>query len=313
MPTQWRTIAPIIGRTPMQCLEHYEKLLDQAQGEGEGGAPGDDPRRLRPGEIDPHTQARPARPDPIDMDEDAKEMLSEARARLANTQGKKAKRKARERQLEEAKRLARLQKRRELRAAGIDTNRGTRRKRGVDYNAEIPFEKQAPKGFHDPGEDDAYVAPERKRGFRTDIEGEGKTAREEKKRKEDDKKLEELKKKDLPAALMKINKLRGAPQSKRSKLMLPSPQVSDQELEDLAKLGQTGAEALAGAGEDAAPTRALLQDYNETPSVRQPMRTPRAPASQDSILLEAQNIIALNQTTPVLSVSKGENEGVWES
>ena len=48
------------------------------------------------------------------------EMLSEARARLANTQGKKAKRKAREKQLEEARRLASLQKRRELRAAGIE-------------------------------------------------------------------------------------------------------------------------------------------------------------------------------------------------
>lgn len=46
-------------------------------------------------------------------------MLSEARARLANTQGKKAKRKARERQLEEARRLAVLQKKRELKAAGI--------------------------------------------------------------------------------------------------------------------------------------------------------------------------------------------------
>lgn len=27
MPTQWRTIAPIVGRTPAQCLERYEKLL----------------------------------------------------------------------------------------------------------------------------------------------------------------------------------------------------------------------------------------------------------------------------------------------
>ena len=45
----------------------------------------DDPRRLRPGEIDPNPEAKPARPDPIDMDEDEKEMLSEARARLANT------------------------------------------------------------------------------------------------------------------------------------------------------------------------------------------------------------------------------------
>ena len=46
--------------------------------------------------------------------------LAEARARLANTRGKKAKRKAREKQLEEAKRVANLQKRRELKAAGVD-------------------------------------------------------------------------------------------------------------------------------------------------------------------------------------------------
>lgn len=79
----------------------------------------DDPRKLKPGEIDPNPETKPARPDPKDMDEDELEMLSEARARLANTQGKKAKRKAREKQLEEARRLATLQKRRELRAAGI--------------------------------------------------------------------------------------------------------------------------------------------------------------------------------------------------
>jgi len=43
-------------------------------------------------------------------------MLNEARARLANTKGKKAKRKAREKQLQAARRIAALQKRRELRA-----------------------------------------------------------------------------------------------------------------------------------------------------------------------------------------------------
>ncbi|KAE8664853.1 hypothetical protein F3Y22_tig00112738pilonHSYRG00668 [Hibiscus syriacus] len=29
MPTQWRTIAPVVGRTPSQCLERFEKLLDE--------------------------------------------------------------------------------------------------------------------------------------------------------------------------------------------------------------------------------------------------------------------------------------------
>ena len=72
MPTQWRTIAPLIGRTASQCLERYEYLLDQAQAkEGEDG--GDDPRKLRPGEIDPNPETKPARPDPIDMDEDGKD------------------------------------------------------------------------------------------------------------------------------------------------------------------------------------------------------------------------------------------------
>lgn len=115
MPTQWRTIAPIVGRTANQCLERYSRLLDEAEARendelafggpdgGETAAPtGDDVRKLRPGELDPDPESKPARPDTIDMDEDEKEMLSEARARLANTQGKKAKRKARERQLEES-------------------------------------------------------------------------------------------------------------------------------------------------------------------------------------------------------------------
>ena len=38
------------------------------QKEGEEGA--DDPRKLKPGEIDPNPESKPARPDPIDMDED---------------------------------------------------------------------------------------------------------------------------------------------------------------------------------------------------------------------------------------------------
>jgi pre-mRNA-splicing factor CDC5/CEF1 len=60
-----------------------------------------------------------------------KEMLSEARARLANTQGKKAKRKARAKQMDDSRRLAVLQKKRELKAAGITMNLSQRRKKQV--------------------------------------------------------------------------------------------------------------------------------------------------------------------------------------
>ena len=156
MPTQWRTIAPIVGRTAAQCLEHYERLLDQATKKDQSETrAADDPRRLRPGEIDPNPESKPARPDPVDMDEDEKEMLSEARARLANTRGKKAKRKAREKQLEESRRLAALQKRRELKAAGIELSSRSGKNRGIDYNSEIPFQKVAPTGFFDVSTEDA--------------------------------------------------------------------------------------------------------------------------------------------------------------
>ena len=85
MPCQWRTIAPIVGRTPAQCLDRYERLLDMAVSKDDRYDAQDDPRRLRPGEIDPNPESKPARPDAVDMDEDEKEMLSEARARMANT------------------------------------------------------------------------------------------------------------------------------------------------------------------------------------------------------------------------------------
>ncbi|VDP57286.1 unnamed protein product [Schistosoma curassoni] len=160
MPTQWRTIAPIVGRTANQCLERYEYLLDKAQNR-EGLSAEEDPKRLRPGEIDPNPETKPARPDPVDMDEDELEMLSEARARLANTQGKKAKRKARERQLEIARRMAMMQKRRELRAAGLGTFLGLapKTKPCMDYNSEIPFEKQPPKGFYDTSREKPEIKP----------------------------------------------------------------------------------------------------------------------------------------------------------
>jgi hypothetical protein len=62
-------------------LERYQKLLDEAEakeneelglaGPGdEAGPNSEEIRKLRPGEIDPDPETKPARPDPIDMDED---------------------------------------------------------------------------------------------------------------------------------------------------------------------------------------------------------------------------------------------------
>ncbi|KAK3200746.1 hypothetical protein Dsin_024161 [Dipteronia sinensis] len=310
MPTQWRTIAPIVGRTPSQCLERYEKLLDAACAKDENYEAGDDPRKLRPGEIDPNPESKPARPDPVDMDEDEKEMLSEARARLANTRGKKAKRKAREKQLEEARRLASLQKRRELKAAGIDNRQRKRKRKGIDYNAEIPFEKKPPPGFYDVADEDR---PVEQVNFPTNIEeleGKRRVDQEALLRKRDTGKNKIAERQDAPSAILQANKLND-PETvrKRSKLMLPAPQISDHELEEIAKMGY--ASDLAGSEElteGSEATRALLANYSHTPQLGMtPLRTPqRTPAGKgDAIMMEAENLARLRESqTPLLG---GEN------
>ena len=297
MPTQWRTIAPIVGRTAAQCLERYEYLLDKAQKkamEASGTSvedDHDDPRKLKPGEIDPNPETKPARPDPIDMDEDEMEMLSEARARLANTQGKKAKRKARERQLEEARRLAALQKRRELKAAGIELRRYGKKKREVEYNKEIPFAKAPAIGFYDT-ENEQFKKEDfnfkRLRQENLEKEKQNRSGHDRnKKRKEAEKKeanLEEI-----------LNESKSEPIRKRSKLVLPAPQISDMELEEVVKLGLASEQARQQA-EESGPTQTvtgqLLENYQMTPDISK-LRTPMLPPSQDTVLTESQNILAL--------------------
>lgn len=302
MPTQWRTIAPLIGRTASQCLERYEFLLDQAQAKEGEKDEGDDPRKLRPGEIDPNPETKPARPDPIDMDEDELEMLSEARARLANTQGKKAKRKAREKQLEEARRLAALQKRRELRAAGIEIRKHRKKKRGVDYNAEIPFEKKPAQGFYDTAEEELPdYQPDFKKLRQDHLDGKMRDDVEQQERKKDRERMKKRKETDLPGAVMQINKLHD-PDSvkKRSKLVLPKPQISDTELEEIVKMGQASETARLSVEDSNMASNALLSEYSVTPAAAHALRTPRTPAEQDTILQEAQNILALsNVDTPL--------------
>ncbi|KAF5457860.1 hypothetical protein F2P56_021937 [Juglans regia] len=307
MPTQWRTIAPIVGRTPSQCLERYEKLLDAACAKDDNYEASEDPRKLRPGEIDPNPESKPARPDPIDMDEDEKEMLSEARARLANTKGKKAKRKAREKQLEEARRLASLQKRRELKAAGIDTRQRKRKRKGIDYNSEIPFEKKPPPGFYDVADEDRPVEQAQFPTTIEELEGKRRMDMETQLRKQDIAKNKIAQRQDAPSAILQANKLND-PETvrKRSKLMLPAPQISDHELEEIAKMGYAS-DILVGSeelSEGSGATRALLANYSQTPQPGMtPLRTPqRTPAGKgDAIMMEAENLARLRESqTPLL-------------
>lgn len=292
MPTQWRTIAPIVGRTAAQCLEHYEYLLDKAAHQDDDDL-GDDPRKLKPGEIDPAPETKPARPDPIDMDEDEHEMLSEARARLANTQGKKAKRKAREKQLEEARRLASLQKRRELKAAGIEIKKKRRRRGKIDYNAEIPFEKKPALGFYDTSEETVQsMDPNFKRLRQDHLDKKDGRITEQKERIKDKKRMEN---KDM-SKMMNQNE----PVKKRSKLVLPSPQISDLELEEVVKVGKSTQNSFEENGTFAPDS--LLSDYASsllTPSAQSgPSRTPMS--SVDNVMKEAMNVMEmLNVDTPL--------------
>eukprot|EP00271_Cylindrocystis_brebissonii_P010047 TRINITY_DN25_c6_g1_i1.p1 TRINITY_DN25_c6_g1~~TRINITY_DN25_c6_g1_i1.p1 ORF type:complete len:1078 (+),score=322.31 TRINITY_DN25_c6_g1_i1:749-3982(+) len=313
MPTQWRTIAPIVGRTPAQCLERYEKLLDAALAKDDNYEPADDPRRLRPGEIDPNPESKPARPDPVDMDEDEKEMLSEARARLANTRGKKAKRKAREKQLEEARRLASLQKRRELKAAGLDMSHRKRKQRGIDYNAEIPFEKKPPAGFFETSTEAQMGAQPQFPVTVEDLEGTRRVDIEEKARKADAARNKIVQRHDTPASVLQVNKLND-PEAvrKRSKLMLPPAQVTDRELEEIAKMGYAND---MGGGDGDGPTSGLLASYGQTPGRggQTPLRTPqRTPGGKgDAIMMEAENLARLRETrTPLLG---GQNPDIQNS
>ncbi|KAI1316796.1 Pre-mRNA-splicing factor cef1 [Mortierella claussenii] len=319
MPTQWRTIAPIVGRTASQCLERYQKLLDDAEQQaeselgltgvqgGDSGPSADDVRRLRPGEIDPDPETKPARPDPVDMDDDEKEMLSEARARLANTQGKKAKRKARERQLEEARRLTTLQKKRELKAAGIEL-KSRKKKKGMDYNADIPFEAKPAPGFYDTTEELKRESTKRLTNVRLEqLDGKRRADVEDEERKKDAKRAKM--KKDSGEAQVaqsqaQLKKLQEAEQDgilRRKKLVLPAPHVGEAELEEILKIGTSADDAKALADvSDIEATKNLVGAYKSA-GTNLPTRTPRASASQDALMIEARNQRAmLNQQTPLL-------------
>lgn len=89
------------------------------------------------------------------------------------------------------------------------------------------------------------------------------------------------------------------PAKKRSKLVLPEPQISDQELQQVIKLGRASEVAKEVALESGFEmTDSLLSDYTVTPQVSV---TPRTPAPQtDRILQEAQNLMTLTHVdTPL--------------
>lgn len=107
---------------------------------------------------------------------------------------------------------------------------------------------------------------------------------------------------DLPAVIMSENRLE--PIKKRSKLVLPAPQISDMELEQVVKLGQATEIAKQQVSETGNfATETLLGDYNFTPDLHK-IRTPQLPNTQDSVLNQAHNLNVLSTVqTPLLGGS----------
>ncbi|KYQ88813.1 myb domain-containing protein [Tieghemostelium lacteum] len=285
-PSQWKTIASKVGRTAAQCLDHYNKLLDEVQQQQDGTS---SERPQRHSEMDPNPETKPAKPDPIDMDEEEKETLSEAKARLSNTQGKKEKRKFREKQLEEARRLAFLQKKRELKAAGQYLHQKKKIERGkFDQSHEIPFFKKPQAGFYQVPDEEIINDPNKDREFigkRVDQLEKKKYLEEQEK----NNKLEELKKKkkeitNLPGLLMEVSKLNDVQQiknRKKTQMFLPLPQLTDDDLEEIAEFER-------------------VNGGQELEVQLQQQRTKRTPMQQDNIMIEAQNLYNLSvASTPL--------------
>ncbi len=229
--------------------------------------------------------------------------------------GQESQRKARERQQEESRRLAQLQKRRELKTAGINIKVVTRKKGQMDYNADIPFEKKPVPGFYDTSDEMARNEFQRANfdPKKSHLAGKRKGDQEDeadRKRRKGDKDGSAA---SLQAAVKagQMQRIREAEQSsKRRALVLPAPQVSDGELEEIVKMGMIGERATMMAQEsDNDATRGLVNNYT-TINTGASIRTPRAPAQEDHIANEIRNIRALTETTS--SLLGGENTPLHE-
>lgn len=221
---------------------------------------------------DPNPEYRPARADPIDMDDDEKEMIAEARVRLANIKGKKAKRLAREKVLDEARRLAQLQKFRELKSAGIDfviERKRKKKKHEYNYGDEVPLERRALDLVFD-------VSSEKKRTGGdvneanisiAKVENRRRDEEEKKRRAEDLKKIRKLREMDLPERVRRVNALNPMNFVRKRGLVLEDPQLGEDDIRALAKLakrarysGEKISNGLNGAKKVRRATDYLLQE-----------------------------------------------------
>jgi len=162
--------------------------------------------------------------------------------------------------------------------------RSKTKKKGMDYNADIPFEKKPTAGFYDTSEEQAVVAAAPVGQSLRRLENKRKPEEEELERKKRQRKNKEgeHETKFMPARDAQIAKLKEAESmGRRRKLVLPGAQVGEAELEEIVKIGQAGenARALVGGGSDASGK--LLSEYDGLEAARM-ARTPRTAPQRTS-------------------------------
>jgi pre-mRNA-splicing factor CDC5/CEF1 len=124
----------------------------------------------------------------------------------------------------------------------------------------------------------------------------------------DKKRLKTLFKANAAVAIMKISE-QNDPTSmrKRSSLTLPSPQVTEGELEDIVKIGQKNLMLPpSGLGASRGVTQALVGDYSSVNKERSPSTPMRTPMQEDFIMQEARNARTLRDMTPLAGEELGE-------
>lgn len=268
LPNQWRSIAPIMGRTPTQCVERYQQLLDRAMGNMDDDEETEDLKLSGPGietlpALGNAYESLPSRPDMEDMDEDEQEMLSEAKARLANTVGKKAKRKERERMVQENRRLTLLEKRRDLKAAGVRMSlelKNKNKRNDFDYNADIPHEHAPPPGLYDTT-DESLVNDREKLSFQERVKFKGVDTPQEttkKKAVSNEEKIKKRQRQELADAA-KLFSDAADQDIKRRKLDIPAPGTTEHDVQRAHDRISEASQDLLRANEKIAPRKIPLE------------------------------------------------------
>ena len=141
--------------------------------------------------------------------------------------------------------------------------------------------------------------------------------REKKAREKDVEKLAKKKESDMPSVIFSQTGVGNEPVKKRSKLVLPAPQITDEELDQVVKIGLASEAARREAEASGIPdsaTHDLLGDYNSaTPAITAGSMAPpaRTPAVEDSLMKEARNLIALQ--TADTPLKGGANEPLYQT